>query len=442
MKTIAFTGRIKITTSETKITRSNIVGVLNKAYLTHCVNQAQIEYLWRYYRGNQPILNRTKVVRPEINNKIVENRANEIVSFKVGYMFGDPIQYVGLSSSRRVTSAISKLNELMRTKSKASIDREIAEWMSIGGVGYRVVLPNEKGIEIASLDPRKTFVVYTREMIPKKILGVSFWVGVDGKPHFSCYTDTHYYEVEGEKVTETPHGLGAIPIIEYPANNARLGSFEIVLPLLDALNTIASNRVDGVEQFVQSFLKFINCDIDEEAIRRLNEMGGISVSSSQGMAQADVDFVSAELNQTQVQTLVDYTYQTILTVCGMPNRNGGSSTSDTGQAVILRDGWSLAEARAKDTETIFKKSETEFLEILLNLCKVKYRIDLKVEDVSIKFTRRNHEDIQTKVQVLTTMLDNPKIHPLLAFNHSDMFPDPEEAYAMSEEYYKQEGEKK
>ena len=38
-----------------------------------------------------------------------------------------------------------------------------------------------------------------------------------------------------------------IPIFEYPANNARLGSFEIVLPLLDAINNIASNRMDGLE---------------------------------------------------------------------------------------------------------------------------------------------------------------------------------------------------
>lgn len=34
-----------------------------------------------------------------------------------------------------------------------------------------------------------------------------------------------------------------IPIFEYPANNARLGSFEIVLPLLDTINNIESNRM-------------------------------------------------------------------------------------------------------------------------------------------------------------------------------------------------------
>lgn len=39
----------------------------------------------------------------------------------------------------------------------------------------------------------------------------------------------------------------------------------------------------------------------------------------------------------------------------MPNRNGNASTSDTGSAVIMRDGWSDAEARAKDSEN----AETE-----------------------------------------------------------------------------------
>ena len=51
---------------------------------------------------------------------------------------------------------------------------------------------------------------------------------------------------------------------EYPANNARLGSFEIVLPLLDAMNNIESNRMDGIEQVIQAFIKFVNCDISKE----------------------------------------------------------------------------------------------------------------------------------------------------------------------------------
>ena len=95
-----------------------------------------------------------------------------------------------------------------------------------------------------------------------------------------------------------------IPIFEYPANNARLGSFEIVLPLLDAINNVESNRLDGVEQFIQAFVKFVNCDITTDDFVALKELGAIKVKSADG-ANADVDIVTQELNQVQTQTLVD-----------------------------------------------------------------------------------------------------------------------------------------
>jgi hypothetical protein len=142
-----------------------------------------------------------------------------------------------------------------------------------------------------------------------------------------------------------------------------------------------------------------------------------------------------ELNQTQAQIKAENDYQTVLTICGMPNRNGGSSTSDTGSAVIMRDGWEAAEARAKDSETLFKCSEKECLRIILNICRDTGKLNLSVSDIDIRFTRRNYENIQAKSQVLVSMLQNEKIDPRLAFEHCGMFPDPELAYAMSMAYY-------
>lgn len=52
-----------------------------------------------------------------------------------------------------------------------------------------------------------------------------------------------------------------------------------------------------------------------------------------------------------------------------------------------------------------------------------------------KFTRRNYEAIQSKSQVLVSMLGEPKIHPRLAFLHSGLFTDAESAYAMSMKHY-------
>ena len=151
-------------------------------------------------------------------------------------------------------------------------------------------------------------------------------------------------------------------------------------------------------------------------------------------ARSAIKYLVEEMNQTQTQTLIDHLYDTILTICGMPNRNGGSSTSDTGSAVIMRDGWSAAEARAKDSELIFKQSEKEFLKLTLRICRDLANLNLKLSQVEIRFTRRNYENIQEKANVLTSMLNNNKIAPILAFTHCGMFSDPQIAYAMSRDY--------
>ena len=427
-QTRLMSGRRVIKTSVASITEENVGEVLQKALSVHNLNRSEIDYLWKYYRGEQPIQHRTKDVRPEICNKIVENRANEIVSFKVGYLCGEPIQYVSRNGGEEIVKAINTLNEFMFAEDKSSQDQELVEWQMICGTGYRLVLPDEPGeedeapFELFTLDPRDTFVVYSNEIGNKPMMAVKYSKDDNEIMHYSIYTENRYY---------------MIPIFEYPANNARLGAFEIVLPLLDAINNVESNRMDGMEQLVQAFIKFINCDITKEEYEEFLQLGAIKVKSVDGQT-ADVGVVTTELNQTQSQTLKDDYYNAVLTICGMPNRNGGSSTSDTGSAVLLRDGWSDAEARAKDSENVFKKSEKKMLKLVLRICRDLGGLDLHLRDIDMKFTRRNYEAIQSKSQVLISMLQEPKIHPQLAFQHSGMFSDSESAYTMSMKYYEEQ----
>ena len=439
-----FTGRTVILTNAKSITRENLLTVLTQAKMAHSKNKTEIEYLFNYYKGKQPILDRKKEVRPDICNTIVVNRANEIVAFKTGYLCGEPIQYINRNGEDTVTENINTLNEYMFSEDKASQDEEIVEWGNICGTAYRLVLPDDRGeideapFEMYTLDPRYAFVVYSNGIGKKPLMGVIESQDENNVTHYSIYTEDKYFHVlESSIVEETPHILGMIPIFEYPANNARLGAFEIVLPLLDAINNVESNRLDGVEQIVQAFIKFINCDITKDEYKAFLEMGAIKVKSVDG-APADVGVVTTELNQDQTQTLSDNLYNTVLTICGMPNRNGGNSTSDTGSAVLLRDGWSLAEARAKDSEHIFKRAEKQMLKLVLKICNTSGELALKLSDISLKFTRRNYENIQSKSQVLISMLQQEKIHPLLAFSSSGLFIDPEEAYTLSMKYYEEQ----
>ena len=437
-------GRRVIKMSVKEITKDNLQEVLRKSLDIHNLNSSDIDYLYKYYKGDQPIRYRVKEVRPEICNRIVENRANEIVSFKVGYLCGEPIQYVSRSGDENIVKQVNLLNEYMFAEDKASQDQEIVEWQMICGTAFRLVLPDssddldEAPFEIYTLDPRNTFVVYSSEIGNTPLMGVKYYVDDNNVKHYSVYTKDNYFTIDGDLLTSVqPHALGDIPIIEYPANNARLGSFEIVLPLLDAMNNVASNRMDGVEQLVQAFIKFINCDISKEEYQEFLELGAIKVKSVDGQA-ADVGVVTTELNQTQSQTLKDDYYNAMLTICGMPNRNGSKSTSDTGAAVVLRDGWSDAEARAKDSENVFKRAEKKMLKLVLRICEDLRDSTLHLRDIDMKFTRRNNEAIQSKSQVLISMLQEPKIHPQLAFQHSGMFSDAESAYSMSMKYYEEQ----
>ena len=446
-------GRRVITTDATSITSGNIIDELNKAFGTHNLNRAEIEYLWNYYRGKQPILQREKKVRPEICNRIVENRANEIVSFKVGYLCGEPIQYVGRNGDESVSKAITELNEMMFSENKATQDKELVEWQMICGTAYRLILPDssededDAPFEMFTLDPRDTFVVKSSEVGNKPMYAVKYRVDNERNRICSVYSANHYWKLVGDKIVESkPHALGMIPIFEYPANNARLGAFEIVLPMLDAINNVASNRMDGIEQFIQSFIKFVNCDIDEEQFKALKEMGAIKVKSVDG-STADVSIVTQELNQMQTQTLVDYLYQTVLTICGMPSMSDGSSSdSSNNGAVILKNGWQGAETRAKDSELMFKKSENEVLKLILRIIRDTRGLsediyNLRLKNISLQFTRRNYENVQSKAQVLVSMLQQNKIHPRLAFEHSGLFTDPESAYQLSKEYAEEQAAK-
>lgn len=447
MNTALF-GRRVITVDETRVTADNVVGILRKVLPTHWKNRSEIEYLWNYYKGRQPILNRRKHVRPEITNKIVENRANEIVSFKSGYLMGEPLQYVSRGNATNIADAINQLNEFVFAEEKPSKDKELADWFHVCGTSYRMVLPDEQGdedeapFEIYTLDPRNTFVVYSKALGNKRLLGVKYVVDENGVVHYSCYSKDEYFEiVESKIVAYDTHILGDIPIIEYPLNLARIGAFELVISLLDAINLTDSNRLDGVEQFIQALMLFHNVDISSEDYKKLREEGAIKFRDIDAQMKAEIDYLINNLNQAETQTLVDHMYQVVLTICGMPNRNGGTSTSDTGSAVIMRDGWSAAEARAKDSELMFKKSERIFLRLVLNICRVLVDMNLKVCNIEIRFTRRNYENILQKAQVLDLMLKNEKIHPRLAFEHCGLFVDSDLAYTLSAEYVKEQEQK-
>lgn len=433
-------GRRTIYTDQEQITEDNVVEVLLRAAKEHAQNQNEIQYLWDYYKGKTPILSKTKEVRTSINHKINVNRAYEIVTFKRGYGFGEPIQYVRRGSDESLTDDIEALNAFMFAENKHTEDSALAEWMYVAGLGMRMALPGDgedEPFKIYTLDPRYSFVVKYNGLGEKVLMGVKFILRESKWPVYSVYTKDWYYEIESGIVTKSyPHALGEVPIFEYPANAAKTGAFEVVLSLLDAISEVESNRLDDLVQTVNSFLALLGGTIDDETASKLDEYKMLCLPEG-----VDAKYLSVPMQHSDTQVLADNLYETVLTICGIPNRNGGSSTSDTGSAVYLRDGFGAAETQMQIVENEFKRSEKRFLKLILRIMRDMVGTKLTAKDVEIKFSRRNYDNIQTKSQVLVSMLNNPKIHPELAYIHSGLFLDPESAYLQSKAWW-EEAERK
>ena len=445
-------GRRIIYTDATEITAANVADEVRKAVMVHESNRTDAENLYGYYCGKTKILNKKKEVREEINHKINENHAHEVTRFYEGYIFGEPIQYIrrentaGDEGDDAIAADINALNAYNSDAGKAACDARLAKWILNAGVGYRMTLPNkawspdsdESPFKKYSLDPRQTFVVRSNDVERRVIMSVYYVRQTENNEQvYSVYTDNSLFVVrEFGGVEEYPHVLGMNPIVEYPLDESRLGIFEVAMPLLDALDELQSNRMDDIVQFVNSFLAILGGQLDEETYKKLNEWKTLCLPEG-----VDAKYLSPAMSQNDVQTLKDDLYQAVLTICGVPNRNGGSSTSDTGTATIVRDGWSAAEGRAKTIETNFKEAEKQSLKLDLRILRDTVGTKLRLSDIDIHFTRRNYENIASKATVLTSMLNNPKIHPELAFQHCGMFADAESAYLQSKAWWEEQERK-
>lgn len=437
----------------------DIIAEVNEALSIHVENILAMEYLYWYRRGITPIYGKTKEVRPEINNKINEAHAAEIVDFKNGFFLPQAAFYVSRKEDEEVNEKVKQLNEYLYVSGKQQADNELVDWFHTVGKADLFVRANdddEVPFEAYAIDPRSAFVVKSLKPGNPVVYGVNVVTSGD-KLYLDVWDRNNLYRCEGTvtgrlvtpeadyvctatNVTEVrPNPLGEVPIIEYHYNSVYMSAFESVIPLLDAINQVQSDRLDGIDQFIQSLLIFYNCELGDDedgnpiTTQYVREAGALFLKSI-GENKADVKELSSQLDQSQTQVLVDYLYQQVLAICGMPSTTkGGSSTSDTGLAVELRDGWQSAEMMARNCEDLFKKSNKQFDRIVLKLLKGKGLLDLSPNDFELNFIRNEVRGVQSKAQALNTLLQSG-LHPVIALQKCGLSADPISDYETSKGY--------
>lgn len=416
------------------ITRENIVQIIDSTSGIFEENKASIQYLWNYLHGDQPILYKKKDIRPEINSKIEVNRAEEIVKFKNGQTYGEPIQYVSRSKEEATVKKVDTLNNYLLDAGKHEKDITHGEWQSAVGTSFLAVQMKDDEIpfNIVVPTPLDTYIIYSK-LTQEPMVAVQELEDDKGK-YKVAYTKGMQYVIRDSVVELSQvHTFEDIPIIEYPNNAERISDIEIVIDLLDAINETASDRADGVKQFVQSLMVFKNCAIDDATYAKLRQAGALSIKSSRDM-DSSVDMLTQELSQSDTQVVIDDMWDCVESILGMPSRQTEGSGDRVG-STFLKNGWDFSKQRANLKDPYVIEAEKRLCKVVLTLIgRTNRDCDITIRDFDVKVQHSPIDNLAVKTTSLQILIESG-VDPLMAITTVGLFNDTEKVYLASKKSF-------
>ena len=419
-----------------------------------------------YYYNKTKILSKKKVQQPSINNKINVAYPSIIINTINDYCFSNPLTLSGRTADKQ--AEIKALNDALDDDNYNQKTMHSAFYAGICGLSYKYVRPatdeeaknNVFFRTFADIDPETTFCVYSNDIEKKKILAVRFYdkpiydskfVQIGKERYYDCWTEKwqwKFVERNGDIVSipfatqlddgdtvvfeAFPNPSGRIPIIEYERKQDRTGDFELALDLIDAINALASARVDLVEQKSDYIILLRDIDTTSDgALDRVKEaikMGILSFQSNGEKAaiQPEVKVLDINVNQTELQSLQDFLTKKLEEVTHIPNRDSRAGGSDTGLAVESRNGFRSLESIAGVITSCTIESENEMFDAILSICKNKnacpYK-NLSTRDIEIKTNRNDHENVINSTQSYS-VLRNSGMCDEEALKITNLVPDP------------------
>lgn len=416
-------GRLEIFTDAPVVNEKNIIPILQKAMPKHMINASRCTFLLNYEAGEQPI-KREKKYRADINEQCVDNIANEVTEFKLGFNWGNPITLVQRGESDSGTKdeplSISLLNECYEAEKIKTKTQQLARFIEICGIGYTFVEQNReyqkkkqkfldriKGLfkkkkrirnsffNVNVLDPRTAFVIKSSYYIDHRpMVGVSFRKDDRGDYHFTCFTEDRRYEiinlskiVDGQRIEEVErdwkdkdrwsheeerqsgvlNDIGMIPIVEWIRSYDRMGCFERQIPEMDNLNLLVSDFTNDVDQNTQAIwhgndVEFPKDNDGNEQHPKTNDW--MITQTTQDGKTPFVKPLAIEYDYPGMLQNIITRRALILQKCNVPSRNDNSGGS-TGIAMDSATGWNAAETAASKQQMITESCKMQEVEIAL-----------------------------------------------------------------------------
>lgn len=455
-------GRRNLFVDQKTVDENNVIQIIEAVRADFDVNRNDCDKLLVIESGKMP-LKRVKTVRPEIDVQTVDNIANQVTQFKIGFVWSNVINFVSRgakdSGSDDENEGIALLNECYAAENIGMKQRRLGYFVEITGIGYTFVdikgdwVDGDSYFELETLDPRYAFVVRSSLYSDHRIiLGVSFREDNQGNIYYTAFSKDYRYDITNGKVqSKMINPLRMVPIIEWERADDRMGVFEREIPEIERLNLILSDVANDIESECQLIWHASDCEFPKKKDEKGQETDEIdrpksgewiiTESTKDGKTPfikpltTNYDYAGLLNNYTTARTLIlERTYT--------PQRNDNSGGS-TGVATADATGWNAAEQVANAQQLLMESSKMQELRVVLEAIKRSNKLiedsplrKLRYMDCQPRVIRQKTYELSVKSTALSALLSHG-VYGLHALNTVGLFSDVSQVWEDSRELIEQ-----
>ncbi|MCL6458059.1 MAG: phage portal protein [Gorillibacterium sp.] len=388
---------------------------------------SRFEQLEDYYKGKHLILLRDLGGQDKglPNNRLVANHAKYITDVAVGYVMGNPVKYSG-EGIEDIQTAFNQIDIV-------SHDAELGKDLSMFGIARELYYMSSDTVpipKVTCIDPRQLFLVVDDSVEYKSLFGVHFYpkhdasnqltswaVNVYTANHILSYTVKDISNTDYSLIDDSLHYFGAVPVVEYWNNEEQQGDYEQQISLIDAYNTLQSDRINDKEQFVDSILLLAGGSLGDsedeqsDAIRLLKKHKVLNMPS-----ESTASWLTKQLNETEIEVLKDAVKSDIHEFSMVPNLTDENFASNASGVAMKYKLFGL-EQLAKTKERYFVQGLRERLKLFAAILGVKGKA-VNVSAVEITMNRSlpsNDVEMATMIAQLKGSVSDETLISQLSF---------------------------
>lgn len=403
---------------ELNLDKSIILNLITKHY---AIMQKKFKNK-QYYDGQHAILSRKREKDlPDV--RVVCNHAKDITDTATGYFMGNPITY-----SNTEDTDIEALLVAFDKANTDDVDADNAQDMSIFGLAYEYVYAKKDKSEPAckNISPLSTFIVVDDTIEENELFGVYYypkkndaediiqWVATISTQNYKWVLNILNDPKLVQELTEKPeqHFFGGIQIIEYLNNKEAIGDFEQQIPLIDAYNTLMSDRVTDKEQFIDAILVLYGAILGEDEEEAKEAQDALHKKKLIELpADAKAEYLTRALDENGVEVLRKALKEDIYTFSHIPNLTDENFAGNA-SGVAMEYKLLGLEMVTKTKERYYKKGLQRRIEMFCNFLNMK-ALAMEAGSVVPSFSRSLPKNLQELASTLYNLKDLVSMKTLL-----------------------------